>query len=396
LSERAVGRRPERTGLTLALLSALVLVPACRSAPSASTLREVRAGDDAFELTVLEDLSRAHDVFRSAQAVYSSTDRGLYVYPVSGPPRPTRLGLSAGLPSEDVLAARLLPDDTLVVLTARGLGAVATRAGVSAPELPAPPLGALYDIEVYDGLLYACGELGLGRLERVAAGGWRTLSELPGEPLACHALQLGRDDTLFVLGESSVAQLEGDVLREHRAPAFPPGRPRALAEGQNGDLYVLLEREAGGQLARFHAGAWWSYSWSAVSRGALVVGLIAQAGVPLLVTSDSRADAEQPSRAEAPACEPPRSTGATPCSFASRQACRAPRPRSASKRVARAQRHSRRPPPPRMNPTPHPRCMRTRCPKLAWRTRPRSLRASGCTSRSRAAACWRWARHAVR
>jgi hypothetical protein len=65
----------------------------------------------------------------------------------------------------------------------------------------------------------------------VAAGGWRTLSELPGEPLACHALQLGRDDTLFVLGESSIAQLEGDVLREHRAPAFPPGRPRALAEG---------------------------------------------------------------------------------------------------------------------------------------------------------------------
>ena len=48
---------------------------------------------------------------------------------------------------------------------------------MSAPELPAPPLGVLYDIEVYDGLLYACGELGLGRLERVAAGGWRTLSQ---------------------------------------------------------------------------------------------------------------------------------------------------------------------------------------------------------------------------
>ncbi|MBK7778082.1 MAG: hypothetical protein IPI43_28870 [Sandaracinaceae bacterium] len=287
MSERVRGRRPGRTRLTLALLGALALLPACRSAPSASALREVRAGDDAFQLTVLEDLSRAHDVFRSAQAVYSSTDRGLYVYPTSGPPRPTRLGLSAGLPSEDVLAARLLPDDTLVVLTSRGLGAVATRAGVSAPELPAPPLGVLYDIEVYDGLLYACGELGLGRLERVAAGGWRTLSELPGEPLTCHDLQLGRDDTLFVLGESSLAQLEGDVLREHRAPAFPQGRPRALAEGTDGELYVLLEREAGGELARFHAGAWWSYSWTAVSGDAPVVGLIAQAGVPLLVTSDA-------------------------------------------------------------------------------------------------------------
>lgn len=284
MSERALGRRPGRKGLTLALLAAQTLLPACRSAPSTSTLREVRAGDHAFELTVLEDLSRARDVFRSAQAVYSSTDRGLYVFPTSGPPRPTRLGLSAGLPSEDVLAARLLPDDTLVVLTSRGLGAVATRPGLAPPELPAPPLGVLYDIEVYDGLLYACGELGLARLERVAEGGWRTLSELPGEPLTCHDLQLGRDDTLFVLGESSLAQLEGDVLREHRAPAFPPGRPRALAEGLGGELYVLLEGEAGGELAHFTAGAWWSYSWSEASGGAPVVGLVAQAGVPLLVT----------------------------------------------------------------------------------------------------------------
>ena len=96
MSERARGQHPGRTRLTLALWGAVALLPACRSAPNASTLHEVRAGDDAFELTVLEDLSRANDVFRSAQAVYSSTDRGLYVYPTSGPPRPTRLGVSAG------------------------------------------------------------------------------------------------------------------------------------------------------------------------------------------------------------------------------------------------------------------------------------------------------------
>lgn len=284
-----VGRRgrPERTGLVLALLVALASLPSCGGAPSARAVQEVRAGGTTYQLTVLEDLSRARDVFRSAQAVYSSTDRGLYVFPTSGPPRPVRLGIAAGLPSEDVLAARLLPDDTLVVLTARGLGAVSTRAGVPAPELPPAPLGTLYDVEVYDGLLYACGELGLARLESLAADGWRLLGELPREPLACRELIHGRDDTLFILGDTTFAQLDGDVLREHRAPAFPPGRPRALAEGEDGELYVLLEGPSGGHLARFHGGGWWSYSWSAASPDAPVVGLVAQAGVPLLVTADT-------------------------------------------------------------------------------------------------------------
>jgi hypothetical protein len=131
-----------------------------------------------------------------------------------------------------VLAARLLPDDTLVVLTARGLVAVATRAGVvGARACPPAPLGVLYDIEVYDGLLHACGEL---RPRAPRAHGGRRLAHAeraPGRALSCRELVPGGDDTLFVLGESSVAQLDGDVLREHRAPAFPPGRPRALAEG---------------------------------------------------------------------------------------------------------------------------------------------------------------------
>lgn len=283
-SEARPGRR---TPLALALLGALAALPSCSSAPSARPVGEVRAGSATFQLTVLEDLSRTRDVYRSAQAVYSSTDRGLYVFPNSGPPRPARMGLAAGLPSEDVLAARLLPDDTLVVLTARGLGTVATRAGFPAPELPAPPLGTLFDIEVYDGLLYACGELGLARLERLAADGWRTLSELPGEPLACRELIHGRGDTLFILGETSLAQLEGDVLREHRAPAFPAGRPRAVAEGVEGELFVLMEGPAGGQLARFQGEAWWTYSWSAPSPDAPVVGLVAQGGVPLLVTTEA-------------------------------------------------------------------------------------------------------------
>lgn len=283
----ALGMRLRHGGLALTLLGMLAWCPGCGGAPSRGADHEVRAGGEVFELTVLEDLSRARDVFRSAQAVYSSTDRGLYVYPNSGPPRATRLGLSAGLPSEDVLAARLLPDDTLVVLTARGLVAVAMRAGVAAPDVPPAPLGVLYDIEIYDGLLHACGERGLARLERMAPDGWRTLSELPGGALSCRELVPGRGDTLFVLGEASVAQLDGDVLREHRAPAFPPGRPRALAEGAGGELYVLLEVSGGGRLARFHGDAWWSYSWTAIGAEASVVGLVAQSGVPLLVTSEA-------------------------------------------------------------------------------------------------------------
>lgn len=281
----------------------LGLVAGCRSAVDARLGQEGRAGDVRLRVTELEDLSRARDVFRSARGVYSSTDRGLYVYPTSGPPRAQRLGLAAGLPSDDVLATRLLPDDSLAVLTARGLVSVTLRPSQEDPaELPAAPLGPLFDIEVYDGLLYACGEHGLARLE--GARGWAVLSDLPGGGLPCRSLVSGQGDTLWVLGDDALTQLVGDELREHRAPAFPAGRPRAVAEAASGDVYVLLEREEGGVLARYTDGAWWTYGWSpattarqaSVDAESAVVGLVAQAGVPLLVTGDTVLALVEPGR----------------------------------------------------------------------------------------------------
>jgi hypothetical protein len=90
LTGGALGGASVAHGLDARAARALACCPAAAARRARAPLREVRAGGDAFELTVLEDLSRARDVFRSAQAVYSSTDRGLYVYPNSGPPRPAR------------------------------------------------------------------------------------------------------------------------------------------------------------------------------------------------------------------------------------------------------------------------------------------------------------------
>lgn len=249
--------------------------------------RRATLGAQEVHVTVLDDLSRARDVFRDAREVYSSTDRGLYVYPVSGPPRPTRLGVSAGLPSDDVLAARRLPDGTLAVLSARGLVGIDTDAVNGAPtrEIPAPPLGELTDIEVHDDSLYACGAHGVARLA-TPSWEWDALSDVPPADTPCAALVPGRDDTLWVLGETTITQWVGDELREHRPPAFPRGRPRALGEDEAGHVYVLLERDDRALLARYDGAAWWTYALRDLLTGddERVVGLVAQAGVPLLLT----------------------------------------------------------------------------------------------------------------
>ena len=169
----------------LALLGALASVPSCGHTSAANPLAEVHAGSARFRLTVLEDLSHTRDVFRSAHSVYSSTDRGLYVFPNSGPPQPTRLGLAAGLPSEDVLAARLLPESTdLIVLRtfSKLFGMAGMRMGYAMTHPDNIAKMQRYDGDVLSGSLplpsLVCATASLGQTREIALRRSQLRSEL--------------------------------------------------------------------------------------------------------------------------------------------------------------------------------------------------------------------------